>query len=89
MREAKPPGEAHQLGEIVEFWPTPFADKAAARVFLSDSRLTAAWIDDLEVASEGLKPRFGESACPQTCPPVCGRRRRPFAEWVYSSTEGV
>jgi len=50
--------EARELGAFFASWPAPFADERAARAFLGDSPLSAAWIADLESVPEGLRPRF-------------------------------
>lgn len=52
------PQDAADLGAFFASWPIPFADAAAARAFLGDSPLTAAWVADLEQTPSGLRPRF-------------------------------
>ncbi|MFC6159352.1 alpha/beta fold hydrolase [Kribbella jiaozuonensis] len=53
----EPEGPAN-IGRYFASWPVPFADEAAARSFLGDRPLTDAWVNDLEVAPDGLRPRF-------------------------------
>ncbi|MGA7203535.1 MAG: GrpB family protein, partial [Specibacter sp.] len=38
--------------------PVPFRDRAAARMFLGESPLAVAWLDDFEEEPDGLWPRF-------------------------------
>ncbi|MGA7203621.1 MAG: alpha/beta hydrolase, partial [Specibacter sp.] len=53
--------DPHQASEVSEYfaaWPVPFRDRAAARMFLGESPLAVAWLDDLEEKPDGLWPRF-------------------------------
>lgn len=52
------PEGAVKIGQYFASWPVPFADEAAARSFLGDGPLTDAWVNDLEPAPDGLRPRF-------------------------------
>lgn len=54
----EPASAAAELGAFFSTWPAPFADTAAARAFLGESRLADAWIADLETTAEGVRPRF-------------------------------
>ncbi|WP_430591735.1 alpha/beta fold hydrolase [Humidisolicoccus flavus] len=46
------------LGAFFEQWPVPFTSREHASAHLGDGPLARAWIDDLEVTSAGLQPRF-------------------------------
>jgi pimeloyl-ACP methyl ester carboxylesterase len=46
------------MGAFFRSWPTPFADRSAARAALGDGPLARAWVDDLEQRPDGLHPRF-------------------------------
>ena len=52
------PEGAASLGRYFASWPTPFADEAAARVYLGGAPVVDAWVADLEATPEGLVPRF-------------------------------
>lgn len=48
-------------GDIEKFftgWPLPFATLAAARTFLGDTPLAAAWVESLERKNDGFWPKF-------------------------------
>lgn len=50
--------DAAALGRYFASWPVPFADAAAAREFLGDSPIAAAWLAAFELREDGLWPRF-------------------------------
>lgn len=50
--------ESRKIGEYFHSWPSPFPTTEDARTFLGESPLAKAWIEDLEVVSGGLRPRF-------------------------------
>ncbi|MCJ1688013.1 alpha/beta fold hydrolase [Rathayibacter sp. VKM Ac-2927] len=52
------PDQHAALGEWLRAWPVPFDSREAALAFLGDSPLSRAWVDDLEQAADGLRPRF-------------------------------
>jgi pimeloyl-ACP methyl ester carboxylesterase len=52
------PEGAVKIGQYFASWPVPFTDEAAARSFLGDTPLVDAWVNDLEPAPDGLRPRF-------------------------------
>lgn len=56
--QSAPPEAAERIGGYFASWPIPFSDAAAARAFLGDSVIAAAWLADLEECEGGLRPRF-------------------------------
>ncbi|WP_435735336.1 alpha/beta hydrolase [Cellulosimicrobium sp. PMB13] len=72
------PGEAVGLGKFFGSWPVPFADEDAARAFLGSGALVEAWIADLEVTPEGLRPRFDADVMQRTIEAVHQPR---WEEW--------
>jgi pimeloyl-ACP methyl ester carboxylesterase len=72
-----PEGPA-KIGQYFASWPVPFADQAAARSFLGESPLTDAWVNDLEAAPDGLRPRFDPDIMQATIAAVQADR---WTEW--------
>lgn len=83
VRGSDRPEEAHELGQFFASWPIPFADRRAARAFLGNSPLAAAWIDDLEVTLWGLRPRFDPDVMKLTIAAVHASR---WTEWENLTT---
>ncbi len=52
------PDAAAALGRFFASWPAPFVDEVSARAHLGDEAIVDAWVADLEVTQEGLRPRF-------------------------------
>ena len=46
------------MGKFFASWPLQFTDEEEARAFLGSDTIVDAWIADLEVAHDGLRPRF-------------------------------
>lgn len=72
--------EAHELGEHLASWPIPFSDQEHARSFLGTSVLAEAWLADLELTHDGLRPRFDADVMQQTIAAVHAPR---WAEWEH------
>lgn len=72
------PDGAAGLGRFFASWPTPFADEAAARAYLGRDAIVDAWVDDLEVAHDGLRPRFDADVMERAIEAVCVPR---WTEW--------
>jgi len=72
------PDGAVRLGRFFASWPTPFADEAAARAYLGRDAIVDAWVDDLEVAPDGLRPRCDADVMKRTIEAV---RVPGRAEW--------
>ncbi|MCK0118536.1 alpha/beta hydrolase [Isoptericola sp. S6320L] len=70
--------EHEQMARYFRSWPVPFADRGAARAFLGDSALGAAWVDDLEERADGLHPRFDPDVMLATIEAVARPR---WSEW--------
>ncbi|MDS2173829.1 alpha/beta hydrolase [Nesterenkonia sp. CL21] len=77
------PGEAVGLGEYFASWPVPFTDEDEARTFLGSGAIVDAWIADLEVAHEGLRPRFDADVMQRTIEAVHEPR---WDEWESLGT---
>lgn len=67
-----------RLGAYFRSWPIPFASARDAREALGDSALTDAWIADMEVTGDGLRPRFDADVMERTIRAVHEPR---WAEW--------
>lgn len=80
---AHEPGDAEELAEFFDSWPTPFEDHASARAALGDSPLARAWIADLELTPEGLRPRFDADVMASTLTAVHEPR---WDEWKRISS---
>lgn len=72
--------EAHELGEYFASWPIPFSDLGHARSFLGTSVLAEAWLADLELTQDGLRPRFDADVMQQTIVAVHAPR---WTEWEH------
>lgn len=72
------PEEAARLGRFFAGWPTPFPDKATARAYLGGDAVVDAWVDDLEITPDGLRPRFDADVMERTIEAVHVPR---WAEW--------
>lgn len=70
--------ESASLGRYFASWPVPFGDEDAARAFLGSDAIVDAWIADLEVAHDGLRPRFDAEVMERTIEAVHEPR---WAEW--------
>ena len=68
------------MRQFFDSWPTPFADRSEAELFLGDSALSRAWIDDLERRPDGLWPRFDTDITIATIEAVDARPR--WEEWT-------
>ncbi|ANP74320.1 Alpha/beta hydrolase [Cryobacterium arcticum] len=68
------------MRQFFDSWPTPFADRSEAELFLGDSALSRAWIDDLERRPDGLWRRFDADIMIATIEPVDARAR--WDEWT-------
>ncbi|MET0424647.1 MAG: alpha/beta hydrolase [Actinoplanes sp.] len=73
-----------RLQEWFAGWPAPFADEAAARMFLGDESITEAWVADLEPVDGGLRPRFDADVMGAAIRPVAATAR--WAEWERLTT---
>jgi pimeloyl-ACP methyl ester carboxylesterase len=73
------PDEAARLGRFFASWPTPFVDRAAARAHLGHDAVVGAWVDDLEVTADGLRPCFDADVMERTIAAVHVPR---WAEWA-------
>lgn len=60
------PEESAALGRFFASWPVPFTDDHEARLFLGTDAIVDAWIADLEVSDEGLRPRFDPDVMERT-----------------------
>lgn len=60
------PGDAASLGRFFASWPVPFADEGEARSFLGSDPIVNAWIADLDVTHDGLRPRFDADVMQRT-----------------------
>ncbi|WP_017605801.1 alpha/beta fold hydrolase [Nocardiopsis alkaliphila] len=72
------PAQAADLGAFLASWPLPFATPKVARSFLGEGVLARAWIEDLEQACGGLRPRFDPLVMERTLRAVLEPR---WAEW--------
>lgn len=72
------PGEAVGLGKYFASWPVPFLDEAEARAFLGADATVDAWAADLEMAHDGLRPRFDADVMQRTIEAVHEPR---WEEW--------
>lgn len=70
--------EAEGIGNYFASWPVPFAHVDHARAFLGESALAEAWVADLELVPDGLRPRFDADVMQQTIRAVHESR---WAEW--------
>jgi pimeloyl-ACP methyl ester carboxylesterase len=68
-----------ELGAFFSGWPVPFADAEAAAGFLGRTPIAQAWVDDLEQAPGGLRPRFEPDVMRAAITPVAAQAR--WDEW--------
>lgn len=71
-------GDAVALGRFFASWPVPFTDEEEARAFLGSEAIVAAWIADLEMTPQGLRPRFDADVMQRTIEAV---HRPRWVEW--------